>query len=165
MDAPPAAGAPGARTSELDVRLEDSELCPRYCAQLFEVTIGPSPRWLAERLEAAGVRPISNVVDVTNYVMLELGQPMHAFDFDRLDGQALVIRRATAGESFATLDGITRALDPEMLVIADLSRASALGGVMGGRDSEIGPRTTRIALEKRLVSRRRRCGAPSSGSG
>ena len=147
MDAPPAAGASGAATSQLDVRLEDTGLCPRYCAQLFEVTIGPSPRWLAERLEAAGVRPISSVVDVTNYVMLELGQPMHAFDFDRLDGRALVIRRATAGESFTTLDGVTRALDPEMLVIADLSRASAIGGVMGGRDSEIGPRTTRIALE------------------
>ena len=131
----------------LDVRLEDEALCPRYCAQVFEVTIGPSPRWLAERLEAAGVRPISNVVDVTNYVMLEIGQPMHAFDLDRLDGKSLVIRRARPGERLTTLDGVDRALDSEMLVIADASRASAIGGVMGGGDSEIGAGTTRIALE------------------
>jgi phenylalanyl-tRNA synthetase beta chain len=132
---------------QLEVRLEDDELCPRYCAQIFEVAIGPSPRWLAERLEAAGVRPISNVVDVTNYVMLELGQPMHAFDLDRLDGRALVIRRARSGERLTTLDGVDRLLDSEMLVIADASRAAAIGGVMGGGHSEIGPGTKRIALE------------------
>jgi phenylalanyl-tRNA synthetase beta chain len=131
----------------LDVHLEDATLCPRYCAQVFEVTPGPSPRWLKERLEAAGVRPISSVVDVTNYVMLELGQPMHAFDLDRLDGRTLLIRRARDGERITTLDGVERSLDPEMLLIADASRAAAVGGVMGGRDSEIGPSTTRIALE------------------
>jgi phenylalanyl-tRNA synthetase beta chain len=133
--------------SQLDVRLEDTILCPRYCAQVFEVTLGPSPRWLAERLEAAGVRPINSVVDVTNYVMLEIGQPMHAFDLDRLEGRTLVIRRARAGERIRTLDDVDRALDPDMLLIADASQAVAVGGVMGGRDSEIGPGTTRIALE------------------
>ena len=147
LDVPAPGAASGASDALLDVRLEDEALCPRYCAQVFEVTIGPSPRWLAERLEAAGVRPISNVVDVTNYVMLEIGQPMHAFDLDRLDGKALVIRRARPGERLTTLDGVDRALDAEMLVIADASRASAIGGVMGGARSEIGSGTTRIALE------------------
>ncbi len=80
----PASGPSGSDSPALDVRLEDPELCPRYCAQVFEITIGPSPEWLADRLAAAGVRPINNIVDVTNYVMLELGQPMHAFDLERL---------------------------------------------------------------------------------
>jgi phenylalanyl-tRNA synthetase beta chain len=143
--ADPAAVPQGGRT--VDVDLVDAGLCPRYCAQLFEVTIGPSPSWLAERLEAAGVRPINNIVDVTNYVMLEMGQPMHAFDLDRLGGGRLVIRRARAGETVMTLDGEDRALDPEMLVIADASRATAVAGVMGGRESEIDSRTTRMVLE------------------
>ncbi len=109
--------------------------------------VGPSPQWLADRLTAAGVRPISNIVDVTNYVMLELGQPMHAFDLERLAGRALVIRRARPGERIRTLDGIDRALEPDMLMIADGEHASAVGGVMGGHDSEIGPATRLIALE------------------
>jgi phenylalanyl-tRNA synthetase beta chain len=129
------------------VRLEDADLCPRYCAQVFEVRIGPSPEWLRDRLDAAGVRPINNIVDVTNYVMLEMGQPMHAFDLDRLAGGAIVVRRARPGERMRTLDGVERTLDAEMLVIADAERSSALGGVMGGGDSEISDRTTRIALE------------------
>ncbi len=133
--------------SEVGVALDDALSCPRYCAQVFEVTIGPSPSWLAERLEAAGVRPINNIVDVTNYVMLELGQPMHAFDLDRLAGRSLVIRRARPGEGLRTLDGIERSLETDMLVIADAERATAIGGVMGGADSEIGPSTRRIALE------------------
>jgi phenylalanyl-tRNA synthetase beta chain len=131
----------------LEVRLEDPALCPRYCAQVFEVRLGQSPAWLAERLEAAGVRPINNIVDVTNYVMLELGQPMHAFDLDRLTERTLVIRRARPGERLTTLDGVSRELDPDMLVIADAARASAVGGVMGGADSEISQRTSLIALE------------------
>ena len=139
----PESGPPEA----LEVRLEDPDLCPRYCAQVFEVTVGRSPQWMADRLEAAGVRPISNIVDVTNYVMLEMGQPMHAFDLDRLDGRALVIRRALPGEQIRTLDGVDRALASDMLVIADARRASAIGGVMGGRESEIGPATRFIALE------------------
>jgi phenylalanyl-tRNA synthetase beta chain len=130
-----------------DVAIEDADLCPRYCAQVFEVTHGESPAFIRERLEAAGVRAISAIVDVTNYVMLELGQPMHAFDLDRIGGRRLVIRRARAGERLRTLDGVDRALEPGMLVIADETRALALGGVMGGEDSEIGPATTRIALE------------------
>ena len=143
-------------TSAVSVSIEDPELCPRYCAQVFEVRVVPSPPWLTARLEAAGVRPVNNIVDVTNYVMLELGQPMHAFDLDRLDGHHLVVRRASPGETLRTLDGIDRTLDDEMLVIAhgahrargaDDTRPAAIGGVMGGRDSEIGPATTRIALE------------------
>jgi phenylalanyl-tRNA synthetase beta chain len=139
----PAAGP----AEKLEVTIEDADLCPRYCAQVFEIKVGPSPPWLAERLSAAGVRPISNIVDVTNYVMLELGQPMHAFDLERLGGRALVIRRARRGERLHTLDGIERTLDTDMLVIADAQRATAVGGVMGGRDSEIGPGTTLMALE------------------
>jgi phenylalanyl-tRNA synthetase beta chain len=142
--------APGP-AEPLEVTIADRDLCPRYCAQVFEVTIGPSPAWLADRLTAAGVRPISNVVDVTNYVMLELGQPMHAFDYRRLANQSIVIRRARVGERMRTLDGVDRELDPEMLVIADGTfdggRANAVGGVMGGFDSEIGSSTRLIALE------------------
>jgi phenylalanyl-tRNA synthetase beta chain len=133
--------------SPLTVAVEDADLCPRYCAQVFEVAMGTSPSWLGERLEAAGVRPINNIVDITNYVMLELGQPMHAFDHDRLGDRTLVIRRARAGEKLRTLDGIDRTLDPAMLVIADSRKPSALGGVMGGAESEIGPSTKLIALE------------------
>jgi phenylalanyl-tRNA synthetase beta chain len=114
---------------------------------VFEINVGPSPRWLVDRLDAAGIRAISNIVDVTNYVMLELGQPMHAFDLERLAGRALVIRRARPGERITTLDGVERTLDPEMLMIADAERPSAVGGVMGGRDSEIGPKTRVMALE------------------
>jgi len=139
----PAAGPEEA----LSVRVEDAELCPRYCAQVFEVAIGRSPDWLAERLEAAGVRPINNIVDVTNYVMLELGQPMHAFDLTRLADRTIVVRRARAGERLRTLDGVDRVLEPDMLVIADAKRASAVGGVMGGGDSEINSGTTLVALE------------------
>ena len=129
------------------VEVVDADLCPRYCAQVFDVRIAPSPDWLARRLEAAGVRPINNIVDVTNYVMLEMGQPMHAFDLERLGEGRLVIRRARQGERLSTLDGVDRALDATMLVIADAGRATAVGGVMGGRESEIHGGTTRIALE------------------
>jgi phenylalanyl-tRNA synthetase beta chain len=141
------AAAAGTPDESVDVRIEDPDLCPRYCAQVFDVTIGPSPKWLADRLTAAGVRPISNIVDVTNYVMLEIGQPMHAFDLEQLAGRALVIRRARKGERVRTLDGIDRPLETDMLVIADAEHASAVGGVMGGQGSEIGQTTRRIALE------------------
>jgi phenylalanyl-tRNA synthetase beta chain len=139
--------AAGTGNTAVEVEVRDADLCPRYCAQVFEVRIGPSPAWLAERLEAAGVRPINNIVDVTNYVMLEMGQPMHAFDLMRLDQGRLVIRRAKAGETLRTLDGVDRTLGPDMLIIADGRRAAAVGGVMGGRDSEIDSGTTRMALE------------------
>lgn len=131
----------------IPVTIEDADLCPRYSAQLFEVKVGPSPDWLVRRLEQAGIRSINNVVDVTNYVMLEIGQPMHAFDLERLAGRRLVIRRARPDEKLRTLDGVDRTLDSEMLVIADAGRAVAIGGVMGGHDSEIGASTTRMVLE------------------
>jgi phenylalanyl-tRNA synthetase beta chain len=143
QDLPPAAAA----GTPLPVTIEAADLCPRYAAQLFEVRVAPSPAWLSKRLEAAGIRPINNIVDVTNYVMLEIGQPMHAFDLERLAGGRLVIRRARAGEKVTTLDGMERTLDAEMLVIADAERPVAIGGVMGGQDSEIGATTTRIVLE------------------
>ena len=131
----------------LQVSIDAPDLCPRYAAQIFDVKVGPSPAWLVTRLEKAGVRSINNIVDVTNYVMLEMGQPMHAFDLERLTGGRLVVRRARAGEKLTTLDGIERPLDPEMLVIADAARAVAIGGVMGGANSEIGASTARIVLE------------------
>jgi phenylalanyl-tRNA synthetase beta chain len=131
----------------LQVEVEEPELCPRYCAQMFEVSVKPSPEWLRTRLEAGGVRPINNVVDVTNYVLLELGQPMHAFDYARLSGHRIIIRRARPGEPLRTLDGLDRLLDPDMVVIADGERATALGGVMGGQESEIDGSTTVIVLE------------------
>ncbi|HSC27602.1 MAG TPA: phenylalanine--tRNA ligase subunit beta [Vicinamibacterales bacterium] len=143
-EAEPASSGPAER---LDVVLEDPDLCPRYCAQVFEVRTGPSPAWLGERLEAAGIRPINNVVDVTNYVMLDLGQPLHAFDLERLAGRTLVIRRGRRGERLQTLDGVERQVDPDMLIIADAERAAAIGGVMGGAASEVGPGTGLIALE------------------
>jgi phenylalanyl-tRNA synthetase beta chain len=144
---PPAMGVAIADAPAFPVSMTAPDLCPRYCAQVFDVRVAPSPAWLAERLEAAGVRPINNVVDVTNYVMLELGQPMHAFDVERLGGRQLVIRRASEGERIRTLDGVARELDPEMLIIADADRPAAIGGVMGGYDSEISDTTTRMVLE------------------
>jgi phenylalanyl-tRNA synthetase beta chain len=132
----------------LDVTIEDAELCPRYCAQIFELRPGvTSPDWLRERLEASGVRSIGAVVDVTNYVMLEMGQPTHAFDYAKLAGRALRIRRANAGERLRTLDGVDRALDRQMLVIADAAGPQAVAGVMGGADSEIGAGTRLMVLE------------------
>ncbi len=129
------------------VESDAGALCPRYAASVAEVTVGPSPPWMAARLEAAGVRPINNIVDVTNYVMLELGHPMHAFDLDRLAGGELRIRRAQAGETVRTLDGVERRLEAGMLVIADGARPQAVAGVMGGADSEVSEGTVRIALE------------------
>jgi phenylalanyl-tRNA synthetase beta chain len=139
--------APASGSASFEIDLVDADLCPRYCAQAFEVEIRPSPEWLAARLEAAGVRPISNIVDVTNYVMLERGQPMHAFDLDRVRGGRLIIRRAAAAEALRTLDGVDRTLDGEMLVIADAGGATAVAGVMGGFESEIHAGTRRILLE------------------
>jgi len=130
------------------VRIEAPDLCRRLTARAIEgVTIGPSPAWLVERLLAARVRSINNVVDVTNYVMLELGQPLHAYDLDKLAGHALTARRALDGERIATLDGAQRHLSAEMLVIADANGAVGVAGVMGGGDSEVSASTTRILLE------------------
>ena len=142
QDAPAPAGA----LAPVPVSIDD-EGCGRYALAVADVTIGPSPAWLADRLMAAGVRPISNVVDVTNYVMLETGQPMHAFDAARLEGPDIRVRRARPGERLTTLDGQARTLDERMLVIADRTKAVALAGVMGGAASEVSAATTRIALE------------------
>jgi len=121
--------------------------CPRYAAAVADVKIGPSPAWLADRLIAAGLRPINNVVDVTNYVMIETGHPMHAFDLAKLVGPEIHVRRARSRERLTTLDGEARSLDEAMLVIADRERAVAVAGVMGGAASEVSAGTTRIALE------------------
>ena len=129
------------------VTIDDPELCARYAAAVAEVEIGPSPDWMQARLTACGVRPISNIVDITNYVLLELGHPMHAFDLDRLAGPAIRVRRARAGETLKTLDGKMRTLTRDMLVIADAERAQAIGGVMGGADSEVHEGTRRIVFE------------------
>src|SRR2546430_13353392 len=124
----------------VDIRIEDFEGCPRYVGRLFrDVGIGPSPTWLKTRLLDAGMRPISNVVDVTNYVMLALGNPLHAFDHAKLAGGRIVVRRAQPGEKLRPLDGVDRKLEPEDLVIADAERAIALAGVMCRADSERRP--------------------------
>ena len=137
----------GSNHERIRVTLEDPVLCPRYAAAVAEVTIGPSPAWLAGRLQAAGVRPINNIVDITNYVLLELGQPMHAFDLARLVGPEIRIRRARNGERVRTLDGMDRLLTPDMLVIADAKQPQALAGVMGGAESEVSSATRVIVFE------------------
>src|SRR5512137_133065 len=141
QEAPPASAA-------LEVTIEAPDRCFRYAGRVIEgVRIGPSPAWLAQRLEACGVRSISNVVDATNFVLLEWGQPLHAFDLDKVKGAEIVVRMARAGEKMVTLDGVERTLSTDDLVIADRDRASALAGVMGGGDSEISAGTTRVLLE------------------
>ncbi len=138
----------GRAKSAAQVTIDEPAWCPRYTAHVIgEVRVGPSPAEMVRRLEAVGIRSVNNVVDVTNYVMVELGQPLHAFDLDRLAGPRIVVRRARAGEDLTTLDGMARALDAATLVIADANRAVAVAGVMGGSDTEIGPSTRRVLLE------------------
>ncbi|MBU2536371.1 MAG: phenylalanine--tRNA ligase subunit beta [Chloroflexota bacterium] len=130
------------------VEIIDADLCPRYCASLITgVKIGESPPWMQQRLLACGMRPINNIVDVTNYVMLELGQPLHAFDYELIRGKKIIVRRATEGEILVSLDGTERKLSSNMLVIADAERAVAIAGVMGGANSEVTEDTTSILLE------------------
>jgi phenylalanyl-tRNA synthetase beta chain len=130
------------------VRVEAPDLCPRYTVRVIDgVRMGASPAWMAARLRACGLRPISNVVDITNYVLWELGHPLHAFDGERVVDGTFVVRRARADERFTTLDGQERRLDATMLVIADPERAIGLAGVMGGANSEVGATTTRVFLE------------------
>jgi len=136
---------------ELKVEVEDATLCPRYLARVVRnIHIAPSPQWMRRRLAAAGVRPINNIVDITNYVMLELGQPMHAFDLDRVEGRKIVVRTAGPGETIVTLDGKHRDLAEDMLVIADTDKPIAVAGVMGGANSEITDETRQIVLESAL---------------
>jgi phenylalanyl-tRNA synthetase beta chain len=130
------------------IRIEAPDLCPRFTARVFEnVTIGPSPQWLQARLLAAGMRPISNVVDITNYAMLLTGHPLHAFDLDKVAGGELTVRRARDGEQIETLDGQTRTLDSEMLLIEDADGPTSIAGVMGGARSEVSDATTRVLME------------------
>ena len=133
--------------ADIDVVIESPALCPRYAGAVADVTIGPSPEWMQTRLRAAGVRPTSNIVDVTNYVLVELGQPMHAFDYARLGGAQIRVRTARPGEVLQTLDGRSRELSSDMLVIADAERAIAVAGVMGGADSEVTGVTKTIVFE------------------
>ncbi|MFH0846459.1 MAG: phenylalanine--tRNA ligase subunit beta [Chloroflexota bacterium] len=133
---------------EVRVSIADSDLCPRYSASLVTgVKVGESPDWLKARLTASGMRPINNIVDITNYVMLEYGQPLHAFDYHKLAGKEIIVRRARDGESIVSLDGVTRALAPDMLVIADRDKAVAIAGVMGGANSEVSEKTEAVLIE------------------
>jgi phenylalanyl-tRNA synthetase beta chain len=132
----------------IEIAVECPELCHRFTARVFEkVTIGPSPPWLKARLSAAGQRPINNVVDITNYVMLVCAQPLHAFDLDRIAGKRLTVRQAHEGEQIATLDGQLRTLDSEMVVIEDAEGPTSIAGIMGGQRSEVQPETTRVLME------------------
>jgi len=134
--------------SLVQVSVEDSELCPRYTARVLKnATVGPSPNWMKARLEACGIRSINNIVDITNYVLLETGHPLHAFDYTLLKSQKIEIRHATPGEKLTTLDGVARELTDQMLVIADSERAIALAGIMGGADTEIKEDTSTLLLE------------------
>jgi phenylalanyl-tRNA synthetase beta chain len=146
-DPRPREKGPGVETRTA-VAIEAPDLCPRFTARVVSgVTIGESPWWLCKRLETLGVRPISNIVDITNYVMFECGQPLHAYDLDRLAGRRLVVRQARPGELLRAINGKTYELSPEMLAIADAERPVGLAGVMGGLDTEIGPETKNILIE------------------
>jgi len=130
------------------VEIADPDICLRFTARVFEgVSIGPSPEWLKQRLTAAGQRPISNVVDVTNYVMLTTAQPLHAFDLDEVRGKRIVVRKAKAGERMTTLDGVEREFEPEMALVCDGEGPSGIAGVMGGQISEVSEKTTRVLME------------------
>lgn len=134
--------------SKLAVEVTAPDLCLRYAARMVKnIKVDPSPRWMRERLRASGVRPINNIVDITNYVMLEYGQPMHAFDYNYVEGGKIIVRRANEGETLETLDGVERKLTPDMLVIADEKKPSAVAGVMGGEYSGIGDDTNTIVFE------------------
>jgi phenylalanyl-tRNA synthetase beta chain len=141
------ASVPTGDSDRIRITIEDEDLGSRYAGAVADITNVPSPSWMTTRLQAAGVRPISVIVDITNYVLLELGHPMHAFDLATLAGAEIRVRRATKGEVIRTLDGIERKLDDEMLVIADRDRAQAVAGVMGGAHSEVSASTKTIAFE------------------
>jgi len=141
------AGAPPA-SAAATVAIEAADLCGRYCARVVRnIRVAPSPDWIVRRLGAIGLTPVNNVVDITNYVLWELGHPLHAFDLTRLEGRRIVVRRAHRGETIQTLDGVARRLEPEMLVIADATKAVAVAGVMGGAGTMISAGTTEVLLE------------------
>jgi phenylalanyl-tRNA synthetase beta chain len=140
-------------TKGYKIAVDVPELCPRYTGTLIEgIKVGPSPEWMARRLEKCGLRPINNIVDITNYVLLELGHPLHAFDTDQMKGREIVVRKATAEEKILALDGKTYDLTPDMLVVADAERAQAIAGVMGGEISGVTETTKNVILESALFS-------------
>ncbi|MHC4994778.1 MAG: phenylalanine--tRNA ligase beta subunit-related protein, partial [Planctomycetota bacterium] len=149
---PPAITPPtnsGAPVTDLtSVEIRDHDRCPAYTARVITgVKVAPSPDWLVERLEAVGLRAVNNIVDITNFVLHELGQPLHAFDFNKLEGKKIVVRQAVDGEHFTAIDGTRHELKSPMLVIADEKSPCAIAGVMGGLDSEVSEDTTDILLE------------------
>jgi phenylalanyl-tRNA synthetase beta chain len=148
QDVEPASVGESEATDLISVQVEDLDLCPRFSVRVFtDVQVGPSPLWLKARLMAAGQRPISNVVDITNYVMLTLGQPMHAYDLDRVAGPELRVRAAREGERLTTLDGEQRIFDSDAVLVCDANGPTGIGGIMGGATSEVSPETTRVAME------------------
>lgn len=148
MHTPQVKGCGGDIHDYLSVEVRNPQLCPSYTAKVVKnVKIGPSPRWMRERLRASGVRPIDNIVDITNYVMLEYGQPMHAFDIEYVKDHKIIVRNAVSGETIQTLDGVDRTLSEDMLVIADSEKASAVAGVMGGEHSGINENTHTVVFE------------------
>lgn len=139
---------PGKMTDFVNIDVQDTDLCPRYCARVIKnIKVGPSPMWMRKALNAAGVRAINNIVDITNYVMLETGHPMHAFDLAKVKDQHIIVRRAYEGEKIVTLDGKERDLTTDMLMIADQTNATGIAGVMGGEESEITDETTTVMFE------------------
>ena len=132
----------------LKVTVEDTDLCKRYCARMVKnIKLAPSPKWMQRRLAANGIRPINNIVDITNYIMEEYGQPMHAFDYDLIAGHHIIVKRANDGDTFQTLDGQIRNMDHDVLMINDAEKPVAIAGVMGGLDSDIKETTTTVVLE------------------
>ena len=131
--------------------MEDTELCPRYCARVVKnVKIGPSPKWMQRALAANGIRPINNLVDITNYVMEEYGQPMHAYDLDTIAGRQIIVRRAEKDEKFVTLDGQERTMDENVLMICDAEKAVGIAGIMGGENSMITTTSKTVLFEAML---------------
>ena len=137
----------------ISVEVHDPDLCPRYCARVCKnIKIGPSPKWMQRRLAASGIRPINNLVDITNYVMEEYGQPMHAFDLDTIAGHKIIVRRAKDGDEFQTLDGQMRKLDSEVLMICDAEKEVAIGGIMGGENSKITDKVQTVLFEAAIFN-------------
>ena len=145
---------PGKMSDYVNIEVKDTDLCPRYVGRIVRnVKIGPSPMWLRKALFGAGVRSINNIVDITNYVMLETGHPMHAFDLDKVKNGHIIVRRAFPDETITTLDGKERALSPDMLMIADETNATGIAGVMGGEESEITEETHTVLFEAAAFDR------------